>query len=39
MKPESLNTAVELAEKLEHVFVATADPTGMPHVAAAAKLN
>ncbi len=39
MKPESLNTAVELAEKLKHVFVATADPSGMPHVAAAAKLN
>jgi len=39
MKPESLKTAVELAEKLEHVFVATADSSGMPHVAAAAKLN
>ena len=39
MKSESLKTAVELAEKLEHVFVATADPSGMPHVAAAAKLN
>ncbi len=39
MKPKSLNTAVELAEKLEHVFVATADSSGMPHVAAAAKLN
>ncbi len=39
MKPKSLNTAVELAEKIEHVFVATADSSGMPHVAAAAKLN
>ena len=39
MKPESLNAAVELAEKLEHVFVASADSSGMPHVAAAAKLN
>ena len=39
MKPESLNAAVELAEKLEHVFVATADSSGIPHVAAAAKLN
>jgi hypothetical protein len=39
MKSESLNTAVELAEKLEHVFVATADSSGMPHVAAAAKLS
>jgi len=39
MKPKSLSTAVELTEKLEHVFVATADSSGMPHVAAAAKLN
>ena len=39
MKPESLNTAVELSEKLEHVFVATADPSGMPHVATAGKLS
>ncbi len=39
MKPKSLNTAVELAEKLEHVFVTTADSSGMPHVAAAAKIN
>ena len=39
MKPKSLNTAVELAEKLEHVFVATADSSGMPHVAAAAKIS
>ncbi len=39
MKPKSLNTAVELAEKLEHVFVTTADSSGMPHVAAAAKIS
>ena len=39
MKPESLNIAVELAEKLEHVFVATADSSGMPHVATAGKLS
>lgn len=39
MKPELLNTAVELAEKLEHVFVATADSSGMPHVATASKLS
>ncbi len=39
MKPESLNTAVELSEKLEHVFVATADSSGMPHVATAGKLS
>ena len=39
MKSKSLNTAVELAEKLEHVFVATGDPSGMPHVATAGKLS
>jgi hypothetical protein len=35
MKKESLDSAIELAQKLEHVFVATADSSGMPHVAAA----
>ena len=39
MKPELLNAAVELAKKLEHVFVATADSTGIPHVAAAGELS
>jgi hypothetical protein len=39
MKEESLNKAVELAKKLGHVFVATADAAGFPHVAAAAKLS
>lgn len=39
MKPESLTIAIELAKKLEHVFVATVDPSGMPHVATAGKLS
>jgi uncharacterized protein len=36
---ELLKKAVELAEKLGYVFVATADAAGFPHVAAAAKLS
>ena len=36
---KDLDTAIDLAEKLGHVFVATADSSGMPHVAAAAQLN
>jgi len=33
-RKEALNKAVSLAEKLGHLFVATADPSGLPHVAA-----
>ncbi|MGR8978905.1 MAG: pyridoxamine 5'-phosphate oxidase family protein [Gammaproteobacteria bacterium] len=36
MKGETLQAAVDLARSLKHVFVATADCEGMPHVAAAA---
>jgi hypothetical protein len=36
---KNLDAAIGLAEKLGHVFVATADSSGMPHVAAAAQLN
>jgi hypothetical protein len=39
MKAEKLGEVVHLAEKVGHVFVATADPGGMPHVAAAGKLE
>ena len=35
MKVETIKKAVSLADKLEHVFVATADEKGMPHVAVA----
>ena len=36
---KNLDDALTLAKKLEHVYVATADAFGMPHVAAAARLN
>ena len=36
---KNLDNAIDLAEKLGHVFVATADSAGMPHVAAAAKFS
>lgn len=36
---EALQKAVALAEKLGHVFVATADSAGMPHVGAAGRLT
>lgn len=35
----NLENAIVLAEKLGHVFVATADSAGMPHVAAAAQIH
>ena len=34
-----LEMAVALAQKLQHIFVATADEAGLPHIAAAAKLS
>ena len=39
MKIETLKKAVALAEKLRHISVATADMTGLPHVASAGKLT
>ena len=36
---KAIQEALELADKLQHVFVATADAKGMPHVAAAGKLK
>jgi hypothetical protein len=38
MKKKNLNQAVALAQKLQHVFVATTDGKGLPHMAAAGKL-
>lgn len=35
---KNLDSAISLAEKLEHVYVATADASGLPHVAAAGQL-
>jgi hypothetical protein len=39
IKPEIIQSAITLGQKLGHVFVATADPKGLPHVAAAGRLG
>ncbi len=39
MNVKTLKKAVDLAKKLKHVFVATADSTGIPHIAAAETLT
>ena len=39
MKVESIENAVSLADKVEHVFVATADDRGMPHIAVAGTIT
>jgi len=39
MKVELLKKAIALAENVGHVFVATADATGLPHVAAAGRIR
>jgi len=36
---DTIQKAVALGAKLQHVFVATADENGLPHVAAAAKVG
>ena len=36
---EAIQKALELADQLQHVFVATADAKGLPHVATAGKLK
>jgi hypothetical protein len=38
-KMEAIQKALELADKLQHVFVATADAKGLPHMATAGKLR
>ena len=38
MKAETLQKAVDLAAKVKHVFLATADLHGWPHLTAAGKL-
>jgi uncharacterized protein len=39
MKMETLLKAVELGNKLKNVLLATADETGLPHIASAGKLS
>lgn len=38
-KMKAIEKALALADKLKHVFVTTADPKGLPHVAAAGKIR
>ena len=39
IKPDIIQSVVTLGRKLGHVFVATADSKGLPHVAAAGRLS
>lgn len=39
MKRSMLRQAVEIAQRMGHVFLATSDPHGLPHVATAARLG
>ena len=39
MNPKALDKAVDLGKDLQHVFVATADIAGLPHVAAAGRIE
>lgn len=39
MKEEAIQSAVELGEKVQNIFVATADAEGLPHVAAAGRIS
>lgn len=39
MSPEILQEAIKLARKLGHIFVATANGQGLPHVAAAGRME
>ena len=38
-RQETIHSAVALGQKLGHVFVATADSEGLPHVAAAGRIG
>lgn len=38
-KRKAIQDAAALADKLQHVFVTTADPKGLPHVSAAGKIR
>jgi hypothetical protein len=39
MKIQSIQQAVNLAQTLQHVFVATSDASGLPHLAAASRIE
>jgi hypothetical protein len=39
MKKQTIQRAVNLGQKIQHLFVATSDNRGLPHVAAASKIT
>ena len=39
MKKQAIQWAVSLGQKLQHIFVATSDNRGLPHVAAAGRIT
>ena len=39
MKKQAIQRAVNLGQKLQHIFVATSDTRGLPHVAAAGRIT
>lgn len=39
MKTQAIQQAVNLAQTLQHVFVATSDASGLPHLAAASRIE
>ncbi len=39
MKAKTIRSAVQLADKLAHIFVATADSRGIPHMTAAGEIR
>lgn len=39
MKKQAIQWAVNLGQKLQHIFVATSDKRGLPHVAAAGRIT
>jgi hypothetical protein len=39
MKSQSLEASINIARKIGHIFIATADAVGMPHIAAAGKME
>lgn len=39
MKEQSLEAGINIARKIGHIFIATADSSGLPHIAAAGKMD
>ena len=39
MNTEAMKSAIELGNRLGHVFIATADSSGLPHIAASGRIS